>query len=338
MAGVAALLCVSGSHADYSAHPAAVELVVRMVYEHDYDRDRALDLLHAATQRFSMEFYIRPFLNRWPKETLARLALWARDDNYHVRRLVSEGTRPKLPWAKAVKLSTDQRLPFLDALHADGTRFVTRSVANHLNDLAKEEPATVVTVLKDWAKQGRQTPKELAWMTRHALRTLIKDGDAGALAVLGYRSDVRVTAIYEGTNGIQAMELVGRKMMDGGDAAFRLMDEIEACAEEARGAYPELAEAVWQASETLRETTEWLASQDDMNSRFGGAVPYQRGFARVLGAWVHLRAALAGQGTPREKLARFYITRLLPEHAGLLVQAREGTGDLYSLSADELAA
>ena len=150
--------------------------------------------------------------------------------------------------------------------------------------------------------------------------------------------DVRVTAIYEGTNGIQAMDLVGRKMMDGGDAAFRLMDEIEACAEEARGVCPDLAEAVWQASETLRETTEWLASQDDMNIRFGGAVPYQRGFARVLGAWVHLRAALAGQGTPRETLARFYITRLLPEYAGLLAQAREGTGDLYALSADELAA
>ena len=60
-------------------------------------RNRALDLLYAATQRFSMEFYIRPFLNWWPEETLARLALWARDENYHVRRLVSEGTRPKLP-------------------------------------------------------------------------------------------------------------------------------------------------------------------------------------------------------------------------------------------------
>ncbi len=71
-------------------------------------RDRALDLLYAATQRFSMEFYIRPFLNRWPDETLARLAIWARDDNYHVRRLVSEGTRPRLPWARAVRLETAQ--------------------------------------------------------------------------------------------------------------------------------------------------------------------------------------------------------------------------------------
>ncbi|MEL6702251.1 MAG: hypothetical protein AAFO58_11335, partial [Pseudomonadota bacterium] len=85
----------------------------------------------------------------------------------------------------------------------------TRSVANHLNDLAKEEPATVVTVLKDWAEQGRQTPKELAWMTRHALRTLIKDGDAGALELLGYRSDVPVKASLDlGTQTLNIGEVM----------------------------------------------------------------------------------------------------------------------------------
>ena len=79
-------------------------------------RDRALQLLFVATQRFSMEFYIRPFLNRWPCETLAQLAKWAEDDNYHVRRLVSEGTRPKLPWAKSVTLTQDQTIPLLEGL------------------------------------------------------------------------------------------------------------------------------------------------------------------------------------------------------------------------------
>lgn len=157
-------------------------------------RDRALDLLHQATQRFSMEFYIRPFLNRWPQETLARLALWAEDENYHVRRLVSEGTRPRLPWAGAIKLETAQRLPFLQQLYGDPTRYVTRSVSNHLNDIAKYDPGLVVSLLADWAKTGRQTDKELAWMTRHALRTLIKEGHAGALALLGYRRDVPVSA------------------------------------------------------------------------------------------------------------------------------------------------
>ncbi len=160
-------------------------------------RDRALDLLYEATQRFSMEFYIRAFLNRWPEQTLARLARWAEDENYHLRRLVSEGTRPKLPWAKAVTLTTDQTLPLLDTLHADPTRYVTRSVANHLNDIAKTQADFVVSTLQSWAKQGRQNDKELAWMTRHALRTLVKQGHAGALQMLGYRRDVPVRANLE---------------------------------------------------------------------------------------------------------------------------------------------
>ncbi len=157
-------------------------------------RDRALDLLYAATKRFSMEFYVRSFLNRWPEETLARLAIWAEDDNYHVRRLVSEGTRPKLPWAKAVSLTTDQTMPLLDRLHADPTRYVTRSVANHLNDITKSEPRLVVDRLQDWARSGRQASKELDWMTRHALRTMVKAGDPAALRVLGYNPDAEVAA------------------------------------------------------------------------------------------------------------------------------------------------
>ena len=160
-------------------------------------RERALDLLYQATQRFSMEFYIRPFLNRWPEETLARLACWAGDDNYHVRRLVSEGTRPRLPWAKAVTLTTDQTVPLLTRLHGDGTRFVTRSVANHLNDIAKFDPDLVVSLLDGWAHQGIQDAKELAWMTKHSLRTLVKGGHAGALELLGFSGDVPVAATLD---------------------------------------------------------------------------------------------------------------------------------------------
>ncbi len=153
-----------------------------------------------------------------------------------------------------------------------------------------------------------------------------------------YSRDVRVTAIYEGTNGIQAMDLVARKMMDGGEAANRLLDEIEETAEAARADFPSLAGSVWQASETLREATDWLVGQGDLQQRFAGAVPYLRAFARVLGGYVHLRAAMADKGGPREKLARFYIQRLLPEHVGLLAQAQVGADDLYALSVEELAA
>lgn len=157
-------------------------------------RPRAMALLYQATQRFSMEFYIRAFLLRWPDETLAELAIWARDDNYHVRRLVSEGTRPRLPWAVGVSLSPEQTLPLLDQLHTDKARFVTRSVANHLNDLSKTVPDAVIALLAQWRVEGKQADKELDWMTRHALRTLIKQGHAGAMAALGYRADVPVNA------------------------------------------------------------------------------------------------------------------------------------------------
>ena len=153
-----------------------------------------------------------------------------------------------------------------------------------------------------------------------------------------YYRDSRVTAIYEGTNGIQAMDLVARKMMDGGEAAMHLLDEIEAQAEKAKATFPRMAEAVWQAAETLREATEWLNSQGDMNDRFAGAVPYLRGFARVLGAHFHLSAALAEPGSARETLARFYINCLLPEHAGLLAHAQAGAKDLYEMSLDDLVA
>lgn len=156
-------------------------------------RARAMALLYQATQRFTMEFYIRHFLNRWPEETLADLRVWARDENYHLRRLVSEGTRPRLPWAQNVGLSPEQTLPLLDMLYADPTRYVTRSVANHLNDLCKVVPDAVLARLAQWEGAGQQGAKELDWMKRHALRTLIKQGHAGAMAALGYAADVPVT-------------------------------------------------------------------------------------------------------------------------------------------------
>ncbi|MGH1445879.1 MAG: acyl-CoA dehydrogenase [Cognatishimia sp.] len=152
-----------------------------------------------------------------------------------------------------------------------------------------------------------------------------------------YARDVRITSIYEGTNGIQSMDLVARKLMDGGEMANALIDEIESFAEEARATRPRMAESVWQASETLREATEWMVGQGDLNERFAGSVPYLNGFARILGAHYHLKAACAeGENGPRTKLARFYINRLLPEHTGLLAHAMQGAEDLYAMNLDDL--
>ena len=149
--------------------------------------------------------------------------------------------------------------------------------------------------------------------------------------------DVRVTSIYEGTNGIQAMDLVARKLADGGAAMFALLDEVLDGAEAARAAHPGLADAVWNAAYSLRETTEWLLARTDLNDRFAGAVPYLQAFARVLGGQAHLAAAVAGDAA-RLQLATFYIRRLLPEHAGLLVHVREGAADLMGFDPTAQAA
>jgi 3-methyladenine DNA glycosylase AlkC len=154
--------------------------------------DQGLDVLEQVTQRFSMEFSIRAFLNRWPDATLERMQDWITHDHYHVRRLVSEGTRPKLPWGQGIGLTVDHTLPLLDRLHSDPTRFVTRSVANHLNDITKSDPGAVITRLESWQGQGDQATKELEWMRKHALRGQIKAGDPAAMAHLGYRPDVAV--------------------------------------------------------------------------------------------------------------------------------------------------
>ena len=147
--------------------------------------------------------------------------------------------------------------------------------------------------------------------------------------------DARILPIYEGTNGIQAMDLVARKMADGGEAAFRLIDEVERGAEAARSARPDLAGDVWSAAEALREATEALVAMP-LNDRFAGAVPYLRAFSLVLGGAAHLKAMQADPG--REALARVMIRRLLPEHGALLAQAKEGAAGLYAVGADDLAA
>ena len=146
-------------------------------------------------------------------------------------------------------------------------------------------------------------------------------------AAAQFLRDARICPIYEGTNGIQAMDLVARKMMDGGEAAFALLAEMDAATSEP---------AVKEAIATLKSTTEWIVAQGDMNDRFAGAVAYQRAFARVLGAYFH---EIAGKVDPvRAKLARFYIDSILPECQSLCIQAKSGSSALYALEVDDFAA
>lgn len=148
----------------------------------------SLNALYEITQRFSAEDAVRYFINAFPDETLEALSRWSRDTHYHVRRLCSEGTRPKLPWSSKINIPITTSLPILDVLFADPTRYVTRSVANHMNDISKIDAHLVVTTLLRWKKSKKQTPKEMEYIIRHSLRTLVKVGDMRALALLGFTS------------------------------------------------------------------------------------------------------------------------------------------------------
>ena len=145
----------------------------------------SLKALYELTQRFSVEDAIRYFINAFPKETLKELLLWSKDSHYHVRRLASEGTRPKLPWSKKINISITAPLPILNNLFYDKTRFVTRSVANHINDISKINPDLAIDALAKWKKSGKQKPEEMEYIIRHALRTLIKQGSPRAMQTLG---------------------------------------------------------------------------------------------------------------------------------------------------------
>ena len=150
--------------------------------------DFSLGALREITKRFSAEYAIRDFINAFPEETLKMLEACTFSSHYHERRLASEGLRPKLPWAKKITLDCKKPLLYLEHLFSDKSRFVTRSVANHLNDLSKIDPALVCQTLERWKVSGNQNPKEMDYILRHALRTLVKKGDKEALALLGYKS------------------------------------------------------------------------------------------------------------------------------------------------------
>lgn len=156
------------------------------------DPARALPALREMTKRFSAEFAIRPFLDRHTDATLTALHAWARDPHPQVRRLASEGSRPRLPWGMRLqKFVRDPKpvLGILDLLKEDPELFVRRSVANNLNDIAKDHPDLVVATLKRW-KNVRNPGTQ--WLVKHALRTLLKQGHPEALELLGYPRDVQV--------------------------------------------------------------------------------------------------------------------------------------------------
>jgi 3-methyladenine DNA glycosylase AlkC len=157
--------------------------------------ERALQVLHALTQSFTAEWAIRPFILEHPALTFATLARWVDDPSEHVRRLVSEGSRPRLPWGMQLKplvADPSPTLPLLEALMDDDSDYVRKSVANHLNDIAKDHPHLVA----DWLEKHLPgASRQRHALLRHASRSLIKGGDARVLGAFGQGGQFRGEAV-----------------------------------------------------------------------------------------------------------------------------------------------
>jgi 3-methyladenine DNA glycosylase AlkC len=163
------------------------------VARHGLDHfEEAMAAQEVITQRLSAEWTIRAFLERYPERTYARLLEWAHHPSVHVRRLVSEGTRPRLPWAPRLRAFQSDPAPvlrLLELLKDDPELYVRRSVANSLNDIGKDHPQVLIGVCRRWSTGASP---ERAWLIQHALRSLVKAGHRQALAVLGVAGAPRV--------------------------------------------------------------------------------------------------------------------------------------------------
>lgn len=145
----------------------------------------SMQALESFTTRSSAEFAVRPFILRDPERMMRQMAVWAEHPNEHVRRLASEGCRPRLPWGQALplfKLDPMPVLAILEKLKADPSLYVRKSVANNLNDIAKDNPAIVLETAASW----KGTSKDTDWIVRNGCRSLIRQAVPDALILFGY--------------------------------------------------------------------------------------------------------------------------------------------------------
>ncbi len=150
--------------------------------------EESADAFAQITPFTSCEFAVRPFIVKYPQAMIERMLAWSGHENHHVRRLSSEGSRPRLPWAMALpdfKKDPSAILPILENLKKDSSEYVRRSVANSLNDIAKDNPQIVLAILQHWKGLGKETD----YILKHGSRTLLKQGHKEALGAFGLHSD-----------------------------------------------------------------------------------------------------------------------------------------------------
>ncbi|HCM75365.1 MAG TPA: DNA alkylation repair protein [Cytophagales bacterium] len=151
--------------------------------------EKSMDAIEQITQLVSAEFAVRPFILKYPEKTMNRMQRWTTHKSEHVRRLSSEGCRPRLPWAMglpAFKKDPSPILPILDKLKKDPSEYVRRSVANNLNDIAKDHPELVLNIARQWKNVSAETN----WILKHGSRTLLKQGHSNALDFHGFDSQL----------------------------------------------------------------------------------------------------------------------------------------------------
>ena len=151
--------------------------------------ERHWDLSISALERYTIcstsEFAVRPFIINNEERMMRQMALWAKHNNEHVRRLASEGCRPQLPWGQALTSFKNDPSPvigILEQLKADPSLYVRKSVANNLNDISKTHPDLVVKITRDWYGKNEYTD----WIVKHGCRTLLKKGNKDVLSVFGF--------------------------------------------------------------------------------------------------------------------------------------------------------
>ncbi|MEO0376701.1 MAG: DNA alkylation repair protein [Cyanobacteria bacterium P01_A01_bin.17] len=164
---------------EYMFFPGFVEIYGLDAYE------ISISALEHFTQYSSSEFAVRPFIKKYGDKMMRQMELWAQSEDHHVRRLASEGCRPRLPWAMALpqfKRDPGPILPILERLKNDDSEYVRRSVANNINDISKDNPKIVLEIAKSWLGDHPETN----WVVKHGCRTLLKQGEPEVMSLFGY--------------------------------------------------------------------------------------------------------------------------------------------------------
>ncbi|PLA15055.1 DNA alkylation repair protein [Corynebacterium riegelii] len=188
----------------------------------------SLNAIEALTRAFTGEFAVRPFLERYPELTMSRVNQWADSDSHNVRRLASEGIRPRLPWAKVHTPFVEDPtpiIPVLDRLYNDASLFVRKSVANNLNDIGRTHPELALATASRWAASGAP---HAAWVVERGLRGLIKRGHSEALELVGFAAPTAITATrpeFPHTVAIGENATLSATLTNTGDTAANVLAE-----------------------------------------------------------------------------------------------------------------